>query len=208
MRFAWMQGFALLGCVIILGCSRPKAYVAAAPDEMMPERRIVTSDSVTVATMAEEPVQARVALATPVKVKVRRPAPPEESPATLERRYFDKSTSAEQRSEIVQAIGTVATPAAAETLGRIFDTERRMEARMEALQVLYDLPDETCREQKFTTLQHAIAPGMSRIMRLSALQSMADFDDPRVPAVLRALSKDRDGDVRKQATELLRDLGK
>jgi HEAT repeat protein len=77
---------------------------------------------------------------------------------------------------------------------------------MEAFGTAYDLPDETCREQKFALLRKAVAADKPQLIRLSALQSLADYDDPRVAAALRALTADRDQTVRQLATERLREL--
>ena len=70
---------------------------------------------------------------------------------------------------------------------------------------MYDLPDETCREQKFALLQRALGPSMAPVIRLGALQSLADFNDPRVPAVLQSLAADRDPILRQHAAELLQE---
>jgi hypothetical protein len=125
--------------------------------------------------------------------------------AGLEARFFAPGLSVGERSDIIQQLGAIATPPAADALVRIFDREKRMETRMEAFQVAYDLPDDTCREQKFTLLKKGVAPDKVQFIRLGAIQSLNDYDDPRVPEILRALAHDGDAEVRKLATELLRD---
>lgn len=125
--------------------------------------------------------------------------------AGLESRFFTAGTSVAERSEIIQQLGAIGTPPAANALIHIFDREKRLETRMEAFQVAYDLPDDTCREQKFALMKKAVASDKVQLIRLSALESLNDYDDPRVLEVLRALARDGDAEIRTLAAEHLRE---
>jgi HEAT repeat protein len=155
------------------------------------------------ATLAPTPIRAPVqsrTLATPAPAPAARRG---QSPAELEALYFSSKPSLAERGEIIRALGELATPAAGQVLGRIFEREKRQDLKMDAFAAAYELPDDTCREQKFAVLQQAVSPAMSEIVRIGAVQALAEFDDPRVTQALRALTKDANRNVREQALELL-----
>lgn len=128
-----------------------------------------------------------------------------EGPYELEARYFSKDVTTEERGEIIHALGSIATPAAGEVLRRIFQLEKRQELKLDAFEAAFDLPDATCREQKFAVLQYGVSAAMPSPLRMGAVLALGQFDDPRVTPALRALAKDRDPEVREQALELLRE---
>ncbi len=192
------------GCAgaLVIGfaaCSPPEATPPApeAKPATPVRERLPSTPAPRTAVIVEPPVQ-RPALPRP------QPRLPQ-TPLELETRYFSGLPTPEERGEIIRALGSLATPAAAEVLGRIFQLEKRQELRLDAFEAAFNLPDDTCREQKFAILQRGVSPAMSQIIRLGAIHALADFDDPRVTAALRALTKDRDAEVRKQAVELLKD---
>jgi HEAT repeat protein len=141
-------------------------------------------------------------------------APPEPAakppplPATeigLEERYLAPSTPPAERAEVIRALGRFQTAAAAGVLARIFDREKRFDAKMEVLEVVADNRDEACREGKLTVLCAGLADLQPRRVRLASLQALLDVVDPRLPAILAQLSNDQDPLIRSQATEALKD---
>jgi HEAT repeat protein len=138
-------------------------------------------------------------------VRVTPVPPPTETPGQLAAVYFSSAATLEQREKIIHDLGEIATPAAGEVLGRIFQVEKRQDLKLSAFEAALDLPDETCREQKFAILQRGVSPAMAQIVRIGALQALAQFDDPRVTPALRTLTRDHDADMRQQAIEMLQE---
>jgi len=124
----------------------------------------------------------------------------------LEARYSATATLPEQRQEIVRSLGRLENPEALQALSRIFVRERRFEARMEVLEVVADLPDASALPAKIALLSQAIAPTQTVTMRLSAMQTLADLEDPRVPALLRSLTNDRSQVIRENAVRILKEM--
>jgi hypothetical protein len=207
---AWIVAGVMAGSGLGVGCSRaPKAVPTTSAEAKPSETPGLPSPATPLPTPFSKPTPA--APATPVAVsKPIAPAIPSTpndqlTVAELENRFFRPGLPVSERSEIIQLLGAIATPPAADALVHIFEREKRMETRMEAFQVAYDLPDDTCREQKFTLLKKAVAPDKVQFIRLGAVQSLSDYDDPRVPALLQTLAQDKDAEVRKVAAEQLRE---
>lgn len=187
-----------------LGCALASIYLAAscsrAPGPALAEPTRAPT------TPAPAPAARRApATATPItRIEAIRPAATPAPPVkSLEARYFAGAPTPEQREEVIRELGALGTPAAAEVLVRIFAAEKRLETRMAAFEVIFDLPDETCREQKFRLLQRGLAPDMAQTIRLGMVQMLTDFGDPRAPGLLRAAAADRDPAVRRAAAEAL-----
>lgn len=126
-----------------------------------------------------------------------------DNPPELEALYFVEGTPPARRIEIVRALGRVDTTESAAVLGRIFDHDKRMEARLEVVQAAADFQSPASHAGKLAILTRAIAPTQPQIMRLNTLQALADFDDPSVPALLKSLTADSSSAIREAATNAL-----
>jgi hypothetical protein len=124
-----------------------------------------------------------------------------DNPSALEALYFVEGTPPARRVEIVRALGRVDSTESAAVLGRIFDRDKRLETRMEAVQAAADFNSPATHAGKLAILTHAVAPTQPETLRLNALQTLIDFDDPTVPALLQTLSNDSTAAVRAAARE-------
>jgi HEAT repeat protein len=127
-----------------------------------------------------------------------------DNPPELEALYFVEGTPPARRIEIVRALGHVDSTESAAVLGRIFEHDKRMETRMEVVQAASDFASPATHAGKLAILTRAVAPTQPQIMRLNALQALADFDDPSVPALLKTLSTDSSSAIREAADGALK----
>lgn len=146
------------------------------------------------------------------------PAPPSEPAATpkrpelpedvaaLEARYFGSRATPEEREAIVTLMARLDSQRAVPTLGRIFDRETRMELRLKVLEVAADISDDTSREGRWMLFSRAAAATQPVVVRLSAMQSLADMEDPRAPAVLKAMTTDSNAMIRENARRMLEEI--
>lgn len=185
------------------GCSRtdpspPPSTVLATP---LPE---IPNAGASASVPAEaEPVR-EAATPEPRTVTLARPAI-QGSPSELEARYFAATTLPEERRNIVRALGRSTNPEAGQVLRRVFSRERRFETRMEVLEVVADLPDERSHPVKIALFSEALAPKYPLTMRLSAMQTLSDLEDPQVPGLLRSLLRDSNQEIRENAARILRE---
>ncbi len=129
----------------------------------------------------------------------------DESPRSLERRYFSSATTLDDRMEILRLLGLSDAPDTLDSLMRIFRTEKRFDFKMKVLEVLADMDGQLHGEKKLTLLALAVAPPQPKLVRESALTQLDDDDDPRAIALIRGALRDPDHEVREMAADFLRD---
>ena len=124
--------------------------------------------------------------------------------ADLNARFHSRSATPEDRDEIIQTLGRLDPPQALPALRRIFEEEKRLELRMRVLEVAGDLPADGApgRWELFARATEASQPV---VMRLSAMQTLADFDDPRVVPLLQQLTRDANASIRENAARILKE---
>ncbi len=119
----------------------------------------------------------------------------------LEHRY--RAATAEDRADIAREIAGANNADAVLALGRLFRAARHPEEKLTLLNALGDVGAESAPDARLAMLAAAAAP-QHREVRLAALGSLADFDDPRALAIIREIATgDADKSVREFAGELL-----
>jgi hypothetical protein len=177
--------------LVLSGCMKTPADPATPPD------RVTAPQSST-----PFPTTAPEITATPM------PLPRSEAPrlpnnvAELDARFHARSATPKERDEIIQTLGRLGAPQALPTLRRIFEEEKRLELRMRVLEVAADLPTEPGRWELFARATEARQPV---VMRLSAMQTLADSEDPRVRPLLQQLARDPSADIRENAARILKE---
>ena len=204
------EAFALGILVSIGGCSKPGSSETQTSPRVPPpvlESPSPRQSPRDLATRIESHPQQPTSeppLAAPLPTALPPPLP--ENPRVLQQRYFAATTAPDERSEIIRALGAVGTTEAAEVLRFIFGAEKRLELRMEVLEVAGDLDPERNREGKLAILTLAVAPVQPQLLRLNALQVLGEMDDRRVLPLLRQLTSDRDAMIRNDAAEIVESL--
>ena len=204
----WILVVTIVAQLALSGCTKPK------PPETKPEPTPPAKERPAQSSPRSNPIQSGNQPPAPIAKQplpeIPRPAPPAkplpENPRALQQRYFSADSTPEERSEIIRILGTNGTTEAVDVLRIVFGAEKRLELRMEVLEVATDLDIDRNREGKVAILTLAVAPTQPQLMRLSALQALAGTEDRRVLPLLRQLSLDPDAEIRSDATEIIEDL--
>lgn len=182
----------------MVGCEKEQKI----PDEsrLVPAERDIVVDP---PFALPPPVQKTVA---PVVAAKTTPRPvvvvPEETPQSLERRYFARSTTLEGRTEIIRLLGLSDAAEAVDTMSRIFRAERHFESKMRVLEALNDMDWGLHGERKLMLLALAASASQPKLIRQSALSLLDERDDPRAVALIRNAMRDPDKEFRQFAAEL------
>ena len=132
-------------------------------------------------------------------------ATPEATVGQLELRYRGERETA-ARGEIVREIAGVNNADAVLALGRLFQNERNSVTRLAIITALGDVDTDAAPQARMATLTSALH-GQPRDVRIAALASLAQLDDPRALALLRRTgAEDADKQVRETAVALYRAL--
>jgi HEAT repeat protein len=126
----------------------------------------------------------------------------ESDPAALAREYR-ATTDVDRRGELVEALWSLDTPAAVDTLRQLFLIEREVDVKVDILSGLSDSKKPETREGRFGLVVMALAPGQPKDLRELAAQMLVDFDDPRATGLLQQFTQDADPDMREAAQEAL-----
>jgi hypothetical protein len=151
------------------------------------------------------PESAPAIVATPPQLPVQSEAPSlPDNAADLNVRFHARSATPEERDEIIKTLGRLDPPQALPALRRIFEEEKRLELRMRVLEVAGDLPADAApgRWELFARATEARQPV---VIRLGAMQTLTDFDDPRVVPLLQQLTRDSNASIRENATRILQE---
>ena len=123
----------------------------------------------------------------------------------LELRYRGERETA-VRGEIVREIAGANNTDAVLALGRLFQSERNSVTRLAIITALGDVDTDAAPQARMATLTSALH-GQPRDVRIAALDSLAQLDDPRALALLRRTgAEDADKQVRETAVALYRAL--
>lgn len=123
----------------------------------------------------------------------------------IEQRY--RMATAEDREDIAREIAAANNADAVHALGRVFPLARRPDEKLALLSALGDVGHESAPDGRLAMLAAALAP-QHREVRIAALGSLADFDDPRALSMIREIAAgDADKSVREFAGELLETIG-
>ncbi len=133
------------------------------------------------------------------------PAPTTNEPETplahLEQR-FHNSRDKEARIEVAAEIAGRSDAAAVAALGRLFQAERHPAVKVALLADLNDISHDTAPEQRLRMLTAALR-GQPRDVRTTALDVLAQLDDPQVaPLLKQAMTSDPDHEVREIAAAI------
>ncbi len=184
-----------LGLLLAVGCTkRAEESAPLPPPAATPLAR--TPDA--------PPEAAPAIVAPPPQPPVQREAPRlPDNVADLNARFHARAATPEERDEIIKTLGRLDPPQALPALRRIFEEEKRLELRMRVLEVAGDLPADGApgRWELFARATEASQPV---VMRLSAMQTVADFDDPRVVPLLQQLKRDANASIRENAARILK----
>jgi hypothetical protein len=195
---SYFRGLLPIGAVAVLiaGCSDRKPRTTDAT----PEPRATPAPS---ASSGFEPAREAVLLratATP------QPESPEidkaSDPAALAKEYR-ATADVDKRGELVEALWSLDTPAAVNTLRQLFLTEPEVDVKVDILAGLADSKKAETREGRFGLVVTALAPGQPKDIRELAAQMLVDFDDPRAVGLLQQYTQDADPDMREAAKEAL-----
>ncbi len=124
-------------------------------------------------------------------------------PRALEMLYGQPSTALELRHTIIVRLGALQTREGAESLGRLFDRERRMDEKMQILQVMADLLSEECRTSRDRIVERALAPTQAVDVRMAAMQMLVNSGAPGIDERLQKLTRDAQAAIRDNARRLL-----
>jgi hypothetical protein len=139
-------------------------------------------------------------------------AAPERVPAEAERptplaeleRTFVAAVAKEDRIELARKIATRNDAEAVSALGRLFQNETQPEVKVALLVNLKAIPASAGPDARMQILANALR-GQSREVRTTALDSLAQLDDPRASGlILVAMRSDPDQEVREMAAALER----
>lgn len=128
-----------------------------------------------------------------------------ENVADLDARFHSRTTTAEQRDEIIQTLGRLEAPQALPFLRRIFEEEKRLDLRMRVLEVTGDLPTDAAAPGRWELFARATEARQPVVMRLSAMQTLADSEDPRAGPLLQQLARDPNASIRENAARILKE---
>jgi HEAT repeat protein len=190
--FMLAQALGLGAGFLLAGCTDPKASpqatgVDSRPTPALSESRELPSSS---ASLDSRPVPALVNTAAP------------QNPSDL-MKEFRTATEPDRRGEVVEALWSLDTPAAVETIRQLFLTEREADVKMDMIVGLSDSKKPETREARFGLVVAALAPGQPKDIRELAAQMLIDFEDPRAVGLLQQFTQDADPDMREAASEAL-----
>lgn len=103
----------------------------------------------------------------------------------------------------MEALWSLDTPAAVDTLRQLYIIEREPDVKMDIVVGLSDSKKPETREARFGLVVMALAPGQPKDIRELAAQMLVDFDDPRAVSLLQQFSQDADPDMREAVQEAL-----
>lgn len=195
--FMLTQAFGLGAGFLFAGCTDPKPSPQATGTEARPtpalsELRELPSSS--------ESLDSKPVPATPVPALVNTAVP--QNPSDL-MKEFRTATEPDRRGEVVEALWSLDTPAAVETIRQLFLTEREADVKMDMIVGLSDSKKPETREARFGLVVAALAPAQPKDIRELAAQMLIDFDDPRAVGLLQQFTQDSDPDMREAAKEAL-----
>ena len=149
---------------------------------------------------SSESLDSKPVPATPVPALVNTAVP--QNPSDL-MKEFRTATEPDRRGEVVEALWSLDTPAAVETIRQLFLTEREADVKMDMIVGLSDSKKPETREARFGLVVAALAPAQPKDIRELAAQMLIDFDDPRAVGLLQQFTQDSDPDMREAAKEAL-----
>jgi hypothetical protein len=189
--------------MLTVGCSKPAGQTASDAPPPAPASLVADAPD---PPKPVEPSHDPDDGTQPASVVTARAASPSlpETESGLEIHYFLPSTPPAERVEVIHALGQFQTVSSVGALARIFAREKRLDAKMQVIEVVADNREESCREGKLSVLRAGVADTQSRRIRLAALQALLEVADPRLPQILQPLARDQDPLIRSQAAEALR----
>jgi HEAT repeat protein len=116
---------------------------------------------------------------------------------------FRAATDVDRKGELVEALWSLDSPAAVETLRQLFLTERDQDVKIDMIAGISDSKKPETREGRFGLVVSALAPGQPKDVRELAAQMLVDFDDPRAIGLLQQFAQDADPEMREAAKEAL-----
>jgi|GEM_PF-5147192 len=201
---------AVLGLLAIVTLAAAIWFLQGAPP---PVPEAGTPPDPASATVPEPPIP-RPLLVMPAAVPRPEPSPPVSDPlptvsepepslALLERR-FHATRAKEERIEIAAEIGGRNDADAVASLSRLFQAEAHPAVKAALLADLNEIDRDTAPELRLRTLAAALR-GQPRNVRETALDSLAQLDDPQVaPLLKQAMTADPDREIREIAAALYR----
>jgi len=203
-RFLTTMG--LLGCAALAAAawylrSSPPVAAERAPQ---PPPLPAAADSATLPLQAAAPIKIPTAAASPIAAAPSTPASEPEMPLAMLERRFHASSAKEDRIEVAAEIAGRRDANAVAALGRLFQAERHPAVKVALIADLNDIDRDTAPELLMRTLTAALR-GQPRDVRTTALEVLAQLDDPQVePLLKRAMATDPDHEVRDVAAALHR----
>lgn len=180
----WLAPAILLCCSALSACRKP-AGDAALDTTPAPRKRVAASTPASSANPAEDLAQ---------------------EVGTLIAEFADAGTDEARRVEIIGELAVNSTPAARETLDRIYRTAPGIELKMQVIESL-QLIDSDDLEPSLRLLQDAVAVGQDADLREAAVETLRDLDSPKTIRLWRSLLGDRDEEIRDTARNMIEFLG-
>lgn len=182
--------------LVLSGCKDTKPRTSAPEPSPLPQPSLSEG---TPASESAKDSAPRVS-ARPRSQVAENPQPSDPSALAKE---FRAATEPERRGELVDAIWSLDTPAAVETLRQLYLTERELDVKIDIIAGLSDSKKPETREARFGLVVMALAQGQPKDIRELAAQMLVDFDDPRAISLLQQFAQDADPDMREAAKEAL-----
>ncbi|MEA3209657.1 MAG: hypothetical protein QOE70_2714 [Chthoniobacter sp.] len=116
---------------------------------------------------------------------------------------FDRpETDEARRLEVISELAVSGTPAARQTLTRIYRSARGIEIKKEVLESLHLIESDDL-EPSLLLLQEAVASGQNEELRAVAVDALRDVDSPKTLRIWQTLLADRDKEIRDTAKTMI-----
>jgi HEAT repeat protein len=195
-RRALCLGFA---CLFVFACSRP----AQSPSvERQPNSELPTPAT---GLQTESPATAPPS-ATVEAAKQSPPdalEPPSQTASSLQQKFFNTENPNERR-ETVFALGELNSAEATAVLGTLFQNERNEKLKLDILATIEQM--EVADAHKVSIMIAAARPEQPQEVRETAIDILADLDDPAVFPMLQMLTSDPNAEIRQAAKDALDDI--
>jgi HEAT repeat protein len=194
-RRARAFGFA---CFFIFGCSKPaqSPSVEQQPDSELP----------TVAPMVRSEPAATTSPSVneePNGPGAQAGEPPSQTAGSLQQKFFNTENPNERR-ETVFALGELNSAEATAVLGTLFQNERNEKLKLDILATIEQM--EVADAHKVSIMIAAARPEQPQEVRETAIDILADLDDPAVFPMLQMLTSDPNAEIRQAAKDALDDI--
>jgi len=128
---------------------------------------------------------------------------PSQTASSLQQKFFNTENINERR-EIVFALGDLNNAEAMAVLGTLFQNERDEKLKLDILATIEQLevPD----ANKVSIVIAATRPEQPQEVRETAIDVLADLEDPAVLPMLQMLTSDPNAEIRQIAKEALEDI--